>query len=152
MKLIHLNCPETNETGNCLLLKCNGSVFCSLTISCNFIFLGQFWWVWFIMTGTVFMCYLSVLRFFRTYIFDEIRNKSGWFCWNNNFTMSKIHRDFFRIFFNNLRDQNKRPFRWPITRKWTVFLFARRPFHKSSLILMDRPVKWPSTLNLSRSK
>ena len=35
----------------------------------------------------------------KTYIFDEIRNKSGWFYRNNNFTMPKIHRDFHRVIF-----------------------------------------------------
>ena len=35
----------------------------------------------------------------RTYIFDEIGNKSSWFCWNNNFTMPKIHRDFYRVIY-----------------------------------------------------
>ena len=33
------------------------------------------------------------------YIFYEIGHKSSWFCRNNNFTMSKIHRDFYRVIY-----------------------------------------------------
>ena len=52
-------------------------------------------------SGTVLTCQFQP-GILRTYIFDEIRNKSGWFCWNNNFTVTKIHRDFNRVLVINL--------------------------------------------------
>ena len=92
----------------------------------------------------------DVLGILWTYIFDEIRNKSGWFCWNNNFTVTKIHCDFNRVIFINLGLS----FKWSTARKWTnstiivdgIFDFSAVHFHKlSSSIIFD----WLFTYKLS---
>ena len=97
----------------------------------------------FIFLGTVLTCQFQP-GILRTYIFDEIRNKSGWFCRNNNFTVTKIYCDFNRVL---LEVGIGRSFKWPTARKRTIvvgiFDFSTDYFHKlSSSSIFD----WPFTL------
>lgn len=90
-------------------------------------------------SGTVLTCQFQPC-ILSTYIFDEIRNKCCRFCWNNNFTVTKIHRDFNRVLVINLGFKldgplNGRP--QETGQKWTVFLIY---FRLTVYFVHDRPL------------